>query len=84
MAVLASDSRVDLLFTDIVMPEINGKRLADQAREARPDLKVLYTTGYTRNAVVHNGVVDADVSLVAKPFTVEQLARKVRQILDGG
>ena len=57
--------------------------LAEQASAQRPDLKVLYTTGYTRNAVVHNGVLDAGVALLPKPFTVDQLASKVREVLDG-
>jgi signal transduction histidine kinase len=80
---LAAEPAVSLLFTDVVMPELDGRRLAEKARERRPDLKVLFTTGFTRNAVVHNGVLDADVSFLAKPFTIDQLARKVREALDG-
>lgn len=72
---------IALLFTDVVMPETSGKQLADAARQRKPDLRVLYTTGYTRNAIVHNGVVDADVQLLGKPYTLEQLARKVRQVI---
>jgi signal transduction histidine kinase len=83
LEMIAQQRRLDLLFTDIVMPAMNGRQLALKALEARPGLKVLYTTGYTRNAIVHNGVLDADVSLLAKPFTVLQLGRKVREILDG-
>ena len=82
LAVLAIQPRIDLLFTDVVMPDLDGRRLADKARESRPDLKVLYTTGYTRNAIVHNGMLDADVALIAKPFTIEQIALKIRQVLD--
>ncbi|MDQ8755358.1 CHASE3 domain-containing protein [Sphingosinicella sp. LHD-64] len=82
LAVLAVQPLVGLLFTDVVMPDMNGRQLAQKAQEAKPDLKVLYTTGYTRNAIVHNGMLDSDVALLAKPFTVEQLARKVRQVLD--
>jgi signal transduction histidine kinase/ActR/RegA family two-component response regulator len=83
LAVLELQPRVDLLFTDIVMPDMNGRRLADEAVSRRPSLKVLYTTGYTRNAIVHNGMLDADVAFLPKPFTFEQLALKVRQVLDG-
>jgi signal transduction histidine kinase/ActR/RegA family two-component response regulator len=83
LSVLELQPRVDLLFTDIVMPDMNGRRLADEAISRRPDLKVLYTTGYTRNAVVHNGVLDANVAFLPKPFTYDQLALKVRQVLDG-
>lgn len=80
--VLKSDANVSLLLTDIVMPEKNGRVLADEARALRPGLKVLFTTGYTRNAVVHNGMLDAGVSLLSKPFTLDQLAYKVREVLD--
>lgn len=74
--------RVDLLFTDVVMPGMTGRQLADELRRRDAGLKVIYTTGYTRNAIVHNGVVDADVAFIAKPFSIEALARKVREILD--
>lgn len=83
LAMLTIQPHIDMLFTDIVMPGINGRILADRAREARPGLKVLYTTGYTRNAIVHNGMLDPGVSFLAKPFTLDQLAVKVRQVLDG-
>ena len=73
---------IALLFTDVVMPEVNGRKLADEARRRRPGLKVLFTTGYTRNAVVHNGVLDPGVQLLGKPFTVEALAARVREVLD--
>jgi two-component system NtrC family sensor kinase len=61
---------------------MNGRQLADEALRRRPDLKVLFTTGYTRNAIIHHGRLDADVDLLTKPFTSEALAKKVRQILD--
>ncbi len=77
------EPRIDLLFTDIVMPGMTGRALADMVAAERTGVKVLYTTGYTRNAVVHNGVLDAGVAFLAKPFSVEQLAIKVRQVLDG-
>ncbi|WP_395645546.1 CHASE3 domain-containing protein [Terricaulis sp.] len=72
---------VTLLFTDIVMPDMSGRKLSDEALRRRPDLKVLYTTGYTQNAIVHNGVVDADARLLMKPYTLADLARKVRAVL---
>jgi PAS domain S-box-containing protein len=84
LRLLDADSSIRVLFTDIVMPEVNGRRLADEALRRRPDLKVLFTTGYTRNAIVHNGVLDPGVDLLPKPFTLEQLAAKMRGILDRG
>jgi CheY-like chemotaxis protein len=81
LALLDKHPEVALLFTDIVMPDINGRQLADMALERHPGLKVLFTTGYTRNAVVHNGVVDPGVQLIGKPFTLQQLAQKVHDVL---
>ena len=80
---LSRHPEIALLFTDVVMPDLNGRQLAEVARQQRPDLPVVYTTGYTRNAIVHNGTLDHDVALVPKPFTIEQLARKIRSVLDG-
>jgi len=82
LKILAGGQRIDLLFTDIVMPEMSGRELADRALKLSPKLKILYTTGYTRNAVVHNGVLDPGTSFLQKPFTVDQLAAKIRQVLD--
>ena len=63
------------------MPDVNGKKLAEQALRRQPGLRVLYTTGYTPNAVVHGGVLDAGVEMLSKPFTLEQLATKVKTVL---
>lgn len=63
------------------MPDVNGRRLADEAVKRRPNLKVVYMTGFTRNAVVHNGVLDPGVNFLQKPFTLDQLATKVRGVL---
>jgi signal transduction histidine kinase len=82
LTMIADTPSIRLLFTDVVMPETNGKKLADEALKRRPDLKVLFTTGYTRNAVVHGGVLDPDVNFISKPFTIQQLASKVRAVLD--
>ncbi|MGB7076209.1 MAG: CHASE3 domain-containing protein [Xanthobacteraceae bacterium] len=82
LATLDRVGDVKLLFTDVVMPDINGKKLADEALRRRPNLKVLFTTGYTANAVVHGGVLDSGVNFITKPFTLDQLAAKVRAILD--
>ena len=74
---------IDLLFTDIGLPGgVNGRALADAARSAQPDLRVLFTTGYTRNAILHNGMLDKGVHFIAKPFNLEALAAKVREVLD--
>jgi PAS domain S-box-containing protein len=72
----------DLLFTDVVMPEMTGAELADELLKRHPGLKVLFTTGYTRNAIVHNGMLDAGKHLLSKPFNIEDLAAKVRSLLD--
>jgi signal transduction histidine kinase/CheY-like chemotaxis protein len=73
---------IDLLFTDIGLPGMDGRQLADAARLLHPALKVLFTTGYARNAIVHNGTLDADVDMIPKPFSSEALGRRVRQLLD--
>ncbi|MET0181879.1 MAG: ATP-binding protein, partial [Caulobacterales bacterium] len=72
----------DVLFTDVVMPEMNGRQLAKAAVAKLPKLKVLFTTGYTRNAIVHNGVLEPGTAVLQKPFTVDQLAAKIRAVLD--
>lgn len=82
LKLLAERQDITLLFTDIVMPEMNGRELADKVHALMPDLPVLYTTGYTRNAIIHNGMVDQGIAFLPKPFTIEQLARKIRLILD--
>ncbi|TJV02769.1 MAG: response regulator, partial [Mesorhizobium sp.] len=79
---LAAAPGIALLFTDIVMPVMNGRKLAEEAVARQPSLKVIFTTGFTRNAVVHNGVLDHDVNFLAKPFTIVQLAAKLREVLD--
>ncbi|MBB2686901.1 ATP-binding protein [Rhizobium sophoriradicis] len=82
LLLLEENPDVDLIFTDIVMPQMSGRQLADAVQEKWPTIRILYTTGYTRNAIVHNGVLDHGVSLLAKPFSLEQLAHKIRELLN--
>jgi CheY-like chemotaxis protein len=83
LARLREAERVDVLFTDVVLPGgMNGRKLADEALRLRPDLAVLFTTGYTRNAIVHDGRLDPAVQLISKPYTRGLLARSLRRILD--
>jgi nitrogen-specific signal transduction histidine kinase/CheY-like chemotaxis protein len=82
LAVLASDDRVDLLFTDVVLPDRTGRVVAEEGEKLRPGLKVLFTTGYSRNAIVHHGRLDPGVELLSKPFSFDQLASRVRDVLD--
>ena len=73
---------VDLLFTDIVMPGMDGRKLAEEALKRHPSLKILFTTGYAPNSVVHNGTLDYGEDLIGKPYTIDQLANKIRDVLD--
>jgi CheY-like chemotaxis protein len=82
LSLLETTSRKpDLLVTDVVMPGMNGRQLAEAALKRWPGLKVLYMTGYSRNAIVHQGRLDPGVELLQKPLTSEQISRAVRQIL---
>jgi signal transduction histidine kinase/FixJ family two-component response regulator len=82
LSVLASGARVDLLFTDVVMPgPVKTRDLARRAQALMPGLKVLYTSGYTANAIIHDGRLDADVLLLSKPYRREELARRIRRVL---
>jgi signal transduction histidine kinase/ActR/RegA family two-component response regulator len=82
LAFIEQTDSVDLLFTDVVMPGgMNGRALADAARKLRPTLRVLYTSGYTENAIVHHGRLDPGVLLLAKPYRLVELARAVRSAL---
>jgi CheY-like chemotaxis protein len=84
LSLLERQFKVDLLFTDVVLPGgMTGAQVAAEARSMKPDLKVLYTTGYARNAIVHHGRLDAGVHLITKPFSMSDLATRVRDTIDG-
>ena len=82
LALMDRHQTISLLLTDVVMPGQNGRKLADAARQRQASLKVLYMTGYSRNAIVHQGRLDPGVELLQKPLTSEQLAATVRKVLD--
>jgi len=78
----AHDGRIDLLLTDVIMPQMNGRQLAELLTRQRPDLRVVYMSGYAEDVIVHQGALDPSLILVEKPFTPSVLARTVRQVLD--
>jgi PAS domain S-box-containing protein len=84
LRLLQHHPEVKLLFTDVGLPGMNGRELVERAREVRPGIRVLFTTGYARNAIVHQGRLDPGVELLTKPFTRAQLARRIREVLDTG
>ena len=73
-----------MLIAEALAHDVDGRRLADAALKRRPDLKVLFMTGYTPNAIIHNGVLDPGTHLLSKPFAVTQLAEKLRIVLGDG
>jgi CheY-like chemotaxis protein len=79
--ILAEHSEIALLLTDVGLPGLSGRQLAEEARRRVPRLKVVYMTGYAENAIVHHGVLDAGVDLLAKPFTTDGLGRKLQEVL---
>jgi PAS domain S-box-containing protein len=83
LKVIGNTATIDLLFTDVIMPgPMNGRQLTDEALQRRPSLKVLFTSGYTENAIVHHGRLDTGVLLLAKPYRKSDLARMIRMALD--
>ncbi len=79
---ISTNPEIDLLFTDVLMPGgMSGRELAEQAKARIPALKVLYTSGYTENVIVHHGRLDADAVLLTKPYRHSELARRVRAAL---
>ena len=78
-----ADLVVDLLLTDVVMPGMNGRELAERLRRLRPAMQVLYSSGYTDDVIVHHGNVQEQLNFIAKPYSIADLGRKIRQVLDG-
>jgi FixJ family two-component response regulator len=76
------EGKVDVLVTDVVLPEMTGRQLAERLQEIHPSLPVLYTSGYTENTIVHQGIIDDGIQFLAKPYLTTDLARRIRQILD--
>jgi PAS domain S-box-containing protein len=84
LEIIAAGHEFDLLFTDVIMPgAMNGRQLATEIQKSRPDLKVLFTSGYTENAIIHHGRLDSGVTLLAKPYRKSEMARMIRKTLAG-
>ena len=84
LAILQSEARVDLLITDVGLPGgMNGRQMADAARLVRPDLKVLFITGYAENAVIGNGQLDPGMHVMTKPFELDSLGRRIKELING-
>ncbi len=75
--------RPALMLTDVVMPNMSGKQLVERLRRTLPDLKVLYMSGYTDNAIVHHGVLDPDTPFIQKPFPIQDLVKRIQLVLQG-
>jgi CheY-like chemotaxis protein len=85
LAILQSDARIDLLVTDVGLPGLNGRQLADAARVKRPNLKILFMTGYAHNAAIGNGAaLDDGMEIMTKPFALDDLAKKIRDMIEAG
>ena len=81
LSVIERHPEVDILLTDVGLPGINGRQLADEASRRHAGIKVLFISGYAKDAIVHNGVLDAGVELLSKPFTMNSLAQKIACVL---
>ncbi|MEQ4596907.1 MAG: response regulator, partial [Methylobacteriaceae bacterium] len=82
LEIVRSSARIDLLVTDVGLPGLNGRQLADHARTLRPELRVLFMTGYAENATFGGGPLDPDMQMITKPFPVERLAARIREMME--
>jgi CheY-like chemotaxis protein len=82
LEILARDEEIDLLLTDLIMPRMGGRELAERLQAVRPELPILFASGYTDEAIVRHGVLDSSTNFIQKPFTIDDVARKVRDMLD--
>ena len=76
------DGKIDILITDVIMPRMGGRELAERLREAKSELPILFASGYTDQAVVRHGQLESNVNFIQKPFSIDDVARKVRDLLD--
>jgi two-component system cell cycle sensor histidine kinase/response regulator CckA len=79
----SANGRIDLLLSDVVMPGLGGRELAERLRQVQPEAAILHMSGYTDDAVIRRGVLEHDAAFIEKPFSAEDLCRRVRELLDG-
>ena len=84
LELIEANPDVKLVFTDVVMADMNGQKLAEEVKRRKPGLPVLFTTGDMQNAIMHNGTLDYGVQLLMKPFTLDSLAKKIDSVLHSG
>jgi len=83
LKILRSAERIDLLVTDVGLPGINGRQVADQARETRPGLKILFITGYAESVAISDGFLHAGMEMITKPFDLDNLSQRIRAMISG-
>ena len=80
---LQSDRAIDLLISDVILPHVNGRKLAEMARASRPSLKVLFVSGYSEDAIVRGNLIEAGMDMLTKPFALDTLGAKVHAMING-